>query len=515
MYRYRFIFKKIITLSKTNFILHITANRLFLYVHHDGQFLLPGRTSFKLEDSRPIKHLSVRITGTELIPDGTNVCNADIDVYDSCTYNEWNSINATCMLPFLRGNKTTCSNYEEGTSAMKKISSHDTECSLPCIEFETSLRESSISILTADVDRYKEDIGLNARYNGYFIHLPNSLPYFKSSQTYDPTSYIAEFAGWASLFLGISFVGCLRVTLHNVLPKNSFQKISVKRIMLLTHFFCIAVIIYITVILFSKLIDNRLSTSIHLKETNIDFDLTMCTTKTIRELHNFGLKSTIKETHTNWRKVESKLAMLTIKTPDGVWDILNVTSKISARLTNINMPLTNGTIDFCHTVDLSGFNKIEKINLVVLSEIKFFLHYPGQFIYNWKNWINTISSVTKQSFHKPMLYGSDITFKVDKSAQDGMNLKIDFDKCFLKYILSNKKLNMGYKQLIQSTDAGNISEGIDLEQQYIAVKLIEQGENICQVPTKIIIADFSVKKERHKYINIYCYFITQKVLRYT
>lgn len=39
-------------------------------------------------------------------------------------------------------------------------------------------------------------------------------------------------------------------------------------------------------------------------------------------------------------------------------------------------------------------------------------------------------------------------------------------------------------------------KGIDLEQQYLATKIIERG-NLCDTPNKRIEVDFSISKERH------------------
>ena len=42
-------------------------------------------------------------------------------------------------------------------------------------------------------------------------------------------------------------------------------------------------------------------------------------------------------------------------------------------------------------------------------------------------------------------------------------------------------------------------KGIDLEQHYLATKIIERG-NLCDTPNKRIEVDFSISKERHMYI---------------
>ena len=39
-------------------------------------------------------------------------------------------------------------------------------------------------------------------------------------------------------------------------------------------------------------------------------------------------------------------------------------------------------------------------------------------------------------------------------------------------------------------------KGIDLEQHYLATKIIERG-NLCDTPNKRIEVDFSISKERH------------------
>ena len=40
---------------------------------------------------------------------------------------------------------------------------------------------------------------------------------------------------------------------------------------------------------------------------------------------------------------------------------------------------------------------------------------------------------------------------------------------------------------------------ISLEQHYLAFKIIEEENNVCEIPTKMIKADFSVTEEGHTF----------------
>ena len=460
-------------------------HRVFLFFHHDGQFLVPGSmNSLQLRYRRELKQLFVQISGTEIISDETQFCDSARDLYDTCLHNKRIEASKNCTLPFFDANLTlTCGTFQEGAMAMEMISNLAEDCLLPCVQFETKIVENPI--LYAVSNNYSYDtsypnlIGAHAtikdggyEFNlGYFIHLPKYISYRKSSHNYDAISYVAEFAGWAGLFLGLSLSGCLFVILdylQSFKPLDLSLRMFIKGIMFLVYILCMTYLAYLTVTLVSKLMENRLATSISLEESEADFDLTICKTHIIRKqvdiVHNGVLnvefRSLITESvYSEWNKLTSKISMMVITTEDG--EVENIDPVTFENVSQVNLPLTNGTMDFCHTIDLSFFQEIEKIKLYVTSEVKVFLHYPGQFLYSWYNWKNMFTSVTKDSYipiHSGYrLYGLDITLKLEKTTFSIEESNVNFDDCFLQNLLEDKKLNNGYKQLIRSSQIDNLT----------------------------------------------------------
>ena len=175
---------------------------------------------------------------------------------------------------------------------------------------------------------------------------------------------------------------------------------------------------------------------------------------------SWEFRSLITETaNSEWNRLTSKISMMVISTIDG--EVENIDPVILENVTQVNLPLTNGTMDFCHTIDLSFVEEIEKIKMYVTSEVKVFLHYPGQFLYSWYNWKNVFTSVTKDSYIQMYsgyrLYGLDITLKLEKTAFSFEESNVNFDDCFLQNILEDEKLNNGYKQFIRSSKIDNLT----------------------------------------------------------
>ena len=461
-------------------------HRLFVFFHHEGQFLVPGSmNSVQLRDSREVKQIALQISGTEMINDKTLVCNPAKDIYDTCLHNYWMENLDNCTLPFYDANITstrTCSTFEDGSKAMQMISNMEEHCLPPCVQFEANIVENPVLFtVSKNISRYLQEnyqllIGAHFGFKdevfnqGYFINLPKYIPYRKSSQNYDAISYVAEFAGWAGLFLGLSLSGCLLVILRylqSLKPFNQLLRMCIKGIMFLVYILCLAYLTYLTVTLVSKLMENRLATSISLEKSKVDFDLTVCTTQIIREkvkiirdgANTWEFRPFIRESYTNWNNLTSMVSKVTIFTGEGEE---NIEPKLLEASSKVNLPLTIGTMDFCHTIDLSSFNEIEKINLYVTSEVKIFLHYSGQFLYSWYNWKNVFTSVTKDSYSREGSYGYnlnglDIILKLEKIAFSIEDPKNNFDECFLNNVLVNEELNDDYKNIIKSSKVDNFS----------------------------------------------------------
>ena len=244
-------------------------HRVFLFFHHEGQFLVPGSmNSLQLRDSNEVKHLSVQISGMEIISDEAHVCDLTKDVYDTCLHKQRMEASDNCTLPFFDANITsTCSTFEDGSKAMQMISNMEEHCLPPCVQFKASIVENPVLFTVSKNNsrylQYNYQLLIGAHFGfkdevfnkGYFIHLPKYISYRKSSHNYDAISYVAEFAGWAGLFLGLSLSGCLLAILRYLQSFNPFHSVLqmlIKGIMILVYILCVTYLAYLTVTLVSK-----------------------------------------------------------------------------------------------------------------------------------------------------------------------------------------------------------------------------------------------------------------------
>ena len=473
-------------------------DRTFIFFHHEGQVLVPGSiNSAKLEVGREVKKLSVQISGMELISDQTRTCDLDKAVYDTCLLDYWIKNSDNCTLPFFYSNQTTtCRTFKEGEMALKTMFQLGAECLQPCVQFEMKIVETPVLYTDSrnfSLILYQSQIGAHLSHtklhagdtlDGYLVYLPKFISYRKSGHDYDGVSYVAEFAGWAGLFLGVSLSGGLFVILQHIQslkPLDWLLQMCIKGIMFMIYILCMVFLAYLTVTLVSKLMDNCLSTSISLEETKVDFALTVCATHIIREAKNSDrhtYHSIITDIlYSKWNNLSSKISKISISA-NGVENVFD--PEDLGRVSQINLPLTIGTVDFCHTINLSFFERIDKIIIYATSEVKIFLHYPGQFMYAWNNWKNVFTSVNKDSY-QPMvydngynLYGIDITVKLEKTLFSIKEPTFNFDECFLQNLLANEDLDDRFKEFIQSSERANFS-GKALVNFSINIKISKQG----------------------------------------
>lgn len=359
---------------------------------------------------------------------------------------------------------------------------------------------------TYQVDVGGEIFNVNYYTNGYYINLPKVITFRKVKHAYDAVSYIAEFGGWAGLFIGLSLASGI-LTLFKTIDKfpslTFFSAANIKRIRNLINCACTLYLVYLVFSLTSKLLDYPTSTSITVEDTKLDFDLTFCTTKKIRVMNKTANEEVsfdslyTEEFYNYWNNITSKISNMEFISSEKSWYPL---SQYPDLITSINLPLTNGTLDFCHTIHLAGFTELKKIEINAIAEIKLFIHYPGQLIYSWRHWKNTITTLG-QKYFQPIkysaniyAYGLTIILSIDKITQVDVD-DASYDQCSLNQLFESNTLSQGFKSMIKSQYVVNFSDEVNLKQHNNAVRLIKDT-NLCKPPMQRINANFFAQKEK-------------------
>ena len=499
------------------------SHGVYLFIHHEGQFLVPGVNSFKMIHSREVKQLNIQIDGSEILPDESLACTSYNTEYDRCIENYWFQNLKNCTPPFMdshgRNNQSEiCLTYAEGQKAMQVLNSEQHKCVLPCTLFESKFLQNPIMFTlsrnSSFIPYYDKVLSANSLHRnnqttfkvGYFIHLPKFITFQQSKNEYDVISYIAEMAGWAGLFLGCSLAGITTALMayfkskrNNISTVIKLQKGSIYIVRVL----CLGYLAYLTVDRVKKLLENQLASTTTLENSKVDISLTLCTSQIMRMSQtvvvNNGNPITVYNsllTHdfvSQWSNISELVSKILLFDGNG----LSIDLEISdLNTSSINLPLTNGTIDFCHTIDLSAFQKTTKIKMKLRTEVKILLHNPSQLLYNWKTWSNVFTSVNEVNFNDDQRhYGINVLVKLEKShlsLEEGE--EISFDDCFMKSLLNNEKLSDEYKKLIKQPLEFE-PDKIGLEDHYDAVRMTNYADQECEQPSHRLDAQFSISKE--------------------
>ena len=479
-----------------------------IYFHMEGQFFLATKKNgVQLEDTNEVKHLVLDISGNEVLSDDGS-CKPELIDHDACIRSSRESADLACHLPFLYDNMTeTCPNFAEGAVALRDYLEFQPNCINPCSQFE--YRVSQVPIMyfqsrnTTNGYNYKDSIAAIPR-NGYYIDVPEYMTIRTSVPSYSFVSFVAEFAGWAGLFLGLSFSGTLIQILPYVLSSKfvPFADKAVRLILYTAYILSTVCLSYLFVKLFMKLIENRSSTSIQITDTTYDFAMSVCALKAAKQMN--ASTNSFTSTMTGpflkqWTNINSKLSFAEAVTSSGKINLM--TAENQALIKGYNVPQTAASINFCHTIDISSLGEVQQISMELNTEVSFFFHYPGQFLSVFKDRRNMVPSLDKNNMQRKRYYPSNITLTGIKIMleMESIDLGYDaskesYDDCIISQLLNaNENLTSATQKLITSRANLNTTDKIELDQLEIAHRLMFQLR--CDPPNRIIKIKSKVEKQ--------------------
>ncbi len=197
----------------------------------------------------------------------------------SCLIEKRRNLDSLCYLPFETEvtNETICKTDKEGFETMKKLSKISNLCSQQCKIMDIEFVETPQSYAAIHIN---EDfrIGLlqasKLRF-GYYIHMPIIVKVVSQTSDYGFISYVAEFAGWTGIFVGLSLVTIVHFifSLVNMIAKTEFNS---EPILIILNSLSLAIMICMLYSCISKFFKRPIGDEVDFEATEINFDMTIC-----------------------------------------------------------------------------------------------------------------------------------------------------------------------------------------------------------------------------------------------
>ena len=224
-------------------------------------------------------HLEVSIfqLDPDLLP-----CDEQFKIQD-CLATRRKSLNTSCFLPFETEkfhDKTICKTDRDGYNTMILLAKLKNMCSSNCLITDIHVKEIPSTYLTVKSQQIflqglKQAMKMKP---GYYFDIPTKARQITTSHEYGFISWVAEFAGWSGIFVGLSLLSVMAKFLD--LKHHSVCLESRKRIIVNTaRFACSVYILHLLYFCCTNFLKEPIAMNVEFEETKTDFDFTICAPK--------------------------------------------------------------------------------------------------------------------------------------------------------------------------------------------------------------------------------------------
>ena len=375
-----------------------------MYVHKEGQFLFKNALT-EVSNIDHITDISLDIKVKQFASTPNMECAPVTHSFDSCAERFMSSDLAGdhCELFLIKGrNKSTlCKSKKDYETTLRLFQTSLVNCPEPCNQIEVSLRENPVDWLYILMN---PQFPVKTVIPGYYLKLPSKVLASEMYESYTSFSFIAEFGGWVSLFLGISVLGAIKslLQLHSgsgkVIKKLAKEKLP--GVLLVFKMFCAVGLMYILYKCCEKLITGEKQLDVNLVHNpSINISLSLCSMENIYKVPFKGSNHSYIGNHSDfWLKstnLSKKLQAMTVVFQNGE-SLLVFHSEKNLKHPNyifgvINTPKYGTYIESCHFLNLNAWSSIKTIELETNEELSIDFHMAGQLLRHGKQGYNFIN----------------------------------------------------------------------------------------------------------------------------
>lgn len=448
-----------------------------------------------LEENKFETTIEIDIAITKFL--ASNEIKCDKNGYDQCIRMELRKqLASLCHLPFMEPSSAVpkCSNFEEGLRAFNIFNAQNTNCSLPCTQTNVGTKIHPSQFIYSFIN---PNIKVSEN-PGYRFSFPKLVHVTEMTEDYDVVSYIAEFGGWAGLFVGMSILG-----LYSMLDPTNGNKVyfkqtlsaSVIKFLKITFEFTLYIALiflfcYVCFTSFSKLLEGSIENNIGFMKKYPNAQLSICSEESMYDGKTYV--GSTKNFWINGSNIANKLYILELTFKNGSMGILRTIDQSGYENTYShdqlhmqNVLTSEMKVEFCQTFDVSN---VKSIKIIALAEIFLYLHLDKQL---WgKDSKTRITTFPKQSVYikksKPYLSNTflRLKFTYNYNVQEISN---NVDDCITSGFPDENNLT----NIIRPSSLDNIQHGIEEERMRSVIREFNaRKDNHCPSPNSYIRANY-------------------------
>ena len=185
------------------YILEGIPGFIYIYIHHDSQFLQFGvRNSLtELISLEGTTYLNLELLISHSLSTPSNPCNENASAYDTCIRDQYMDQlirTNSCLLPFLaqrHGKEISyCNNYEHATKSLNIFQNVSSSCLISCLLVipDLSLQLEDQYLINSLTRNFFANSGDR---KGLFLLLPRDINFIESQNVYTPLTVLDKHFG--------------------------------------------------------------------------------------------------------------------------------------------------------------------------------------------------------------------------------------------------------------------------------------------------------------------------------
>ena len=203
-------------------------------------------------------------------------------LFQSCLIEKRKELHSSCYLPFETDvtNANICKTDKEGFETMKQLSGLTELCSQQCTLIDIDFVDEPQSYAAISINEdFRNGLQQASRLRfGYYIHMPMIVKVVSQTNDYGVISYVAEFAGWAGIFVGLSLITIVHLIfpLVNMISSVDFNS---KPFLIILNTLLLIPLVSLLYACTCKFVGRPLGDEVDFEATEINFDMTICSMK--------------------------------------------------------------------------------------------------------------------------------------------------------------------------------------------------------------------------------------------
>ena len=202
--------------------------------------------------------------------------------FESCLQDKRKELNTSCQVPFETdvNDNTICTTDEDGYKVTEELSKLTSKCKPSCQVVDIRIKEipKSYGLLSKNEVFRRGLLQVSRMIPGYYINIPSTAGLTSISHDYGFISYVAEFSGWSGIFVGASLLWIAGITTSCFSWVTSI-KIEEKYLANIVKTLSLFYLLYLVYTCSVKFISKPQGVMVNFKNTKIEFDMTICSSK--------------------------------------------------------------------------------------------------------------------------------------------------------------------------------------------------------------------------------------------